>query len=1460
MTVPLQVPGGIDQLSWEVLEPEGPSSSGEADQVDRLFQQDRERPADLGSDPPSRWVLLASSPDRHVLFFSVSSLCADRESLKTIVSEVASCVSQGSIAGLSEAPLQYADFSAWYNQLVLEDDEEATEGRAFWANLDLSALSTLVLPTEIGGASSEPDFASLPLELAAALRAALTQLTGTRGVPRSELFFAAWQVLVWRLTGRSDLIVSRVCSGRSVEDLEGAVGLYARCLPVARRWEATLSFGELLARNAKTMEDAAEWEEYGIWDAAKTAGAATAMPVLFDDGDWGPELSTGGVSWSILRQSVITEPFKWRLSMAGTGDRWSVSLDYDKTRFEAADVQLVGDRLLEVLAQVASDPDIPIGQLEVVSPAEREAVAAFNDTSRGGPVAGTIVDRFEEAARRFAGRTAVVFEEASIAYGELEARSDKLARHLVALGVSTDVRVALLTERSLDMIVGMLGILKAGGAYVPLDPALPRRRLQWMVEDARPAALLTQEDFSPLVEVNGILTLLLDGDWSEGDDGDTLAPVNRSVPQGTAYVIFTSGSTGRPKGVVVEHRQLLNYTTGILEVLASRADWSFATVTTVAADLGNTAIFPALASGGCLHVLSQDRVGDPEAMAEYFARHPIDVLKIVPSHLAALLLTADPARVLPRRTLVLGGEALSWRLAREVRSASQDLAVVNHYGPTETTVGILVNRLERDGLETGKPATVPIGRPLSHCRAYLADSGLRAVAFDVVGEIFLAGDNVTRGYLGLPARTSETFVPDPFSQRPGGRLYRTGDLGRLSPEGQVEFVGRRDHQVKIRGFRIELGEIERNLLEHPAVREAVLLARQDDANEKHLVAYLVARPSPEVQELRAFLRERVPDYMVPAAFVVLGSLPLGANGKVDRQALPAPENAGRSSGAAYVAPRTAAEKVLAEVWKQVLAVDTLGIHDNFFEMGGDSILVIQVVARASRQGVRLSPRQFFEHQTIAELAPHAEHEAASTAEQGTLAGESPLLPIQSWFFEQDFPSAWHWNQAMLLEVGERLDVERLRAALLRVLEHHDALRMSFERTASGWRQVYGASPAAAPLRVVDLSGLAGDERHQRIEAVAGEAQRSFDLSAGPLFSAVYFDLGDHGPPDRLFVAAHHLVMDGVSWRILLEDLSTLCRQLASGESPELPPKTTSLRQWAARLQEHANSGMTEDETAWWRRAPPVAEVPADEPGGDNTLASRDFVSVALDEEETRTLLQVAPAAYRTQVNDILLTALVKTFGRLTGRAALWLELEGHGREDLFDDVDLSRTVGWFTTHYPVFLDVEEAGADLGASLKAVKEQLRRIPARGLGHGLLRYMADDEVAAVLRAQPHPQVGFNYMGQTGSLFPEDSLFSPAAEPYGATMSPDSKRRSLIDVASGVTRDRFRASWRYSRNIHRRETIERLAEGFLGALRALLEHCSSTEAGGVTPSDFSLVSLSQDQLNRLVAKVGSATGKRW
>jgi amino acid adenylation domain-containing protein/non-ribosomal peptide synthase protein (TIGR01720 family) len=936
---------------------------------------------------------------------------------------------------------------------------------------------------------------------------------------------------------------------------------------------------------------------------------------------------------------------------------------------------------------------------------------------------------------------------------------------------------------------------------------------------------------------------------------------HKVTPDNLAYVIYTSGSTGRPKGIMITHRAICNhmfwmqmdFPLGVEDSVLQKTPFTF--------DASVWEYFAPLLVGARLIIARPAEHQDSTYLVRTIVRYNVTTLKLVPAMLQMLLEKQDLATCTCLRHVFCGGEVLPAELQESFFGCMTSASLHNLYGPTETAIDTTVWTCKRGS----DRRTVPIGRPIANAEAYILDGHLQPVPIGVPGELHIGGTGLARGYLNHPELTATQFIAHPFSAAPSARLYKTGDLARYLPDGNIEYLGRIDFQMKIRGFRIEPGEIEAVIGQHPAVRETVVTAREDVAGAKRLVAYAVAthQRGLTINELRRFLKEKLPEYMVPPLFVLIDALPRMPNGKVDRNGLPAPDTSRRELQEAFVAPRTPGEDVLSAIWSDILRVERVGTHDNFFALGGDSIQSIQIVARANQAGLRFTPRQLFEHPTIAELAAVVNTAPTVLIDQGPVLGPVPLTPIQRRFFEQNPIEPHQYSQVMLLDVHQALDSTLLEQAIQHLLVHHDALRMRYIRTQSGWQQINTGIGATVPVRDMDLSMLPDMEQRSVIAATVARMQTSLTLTRGPLIQVAHIDLGPH-QSSRLLLVIHHLVVDGVSWRILLEDLHTLYQSLSGDQIVQLPAKTASYQQWAQGLTLYARSEELRQERDYWlgESWARVDRLPVDFPmkRGAHEEQSAAGVLTALDTRDTRALLQEVPYAYHTQINDVLLTALAQTFAEWTGGHRLLVNLEGHGREEILPGTDFSRTVGWFTTLFPVVLDL--AGTEgPGQALVAIKEQLRKVPRRGIGYGVLYYLSDDsEVRARLRALPQAELSFNYLGQFDAVLPEASPFVLTRQGSIPALSVQADTRShLLNVDAIVREGQLHLQWSYSKHLYRDATIARLARNYIDNLLSLIAHCRSVETGNYTPSDFPKARVSQQELGKIIAKFNLVGGEQ-
>ncbi|EMG4292580.1 TPA: non-ribosomal peptide synthase/polyketide synthase [Pseudomonas aeruginosa] len=1431
-----------------------------------LVETEAHRPFDLQRGPLLRVLLLPLATDECVLVLTLHHIIADGWSMQVLVDElirVYAALRHDEPPALAELPIQYADFAAWQRQWM--DGGERERQLGYWVSRLGGEQPLLELPSDRPRPQQQSHRGRrigipLPAELAEALRRLAQAEQGTLFM----LLLASFQALLHRYSGQNDIRVGVPIANRNREETEGLIGFFVNTQVLRAELDGQLPFRELLRQVRRAVVEAQGHQDLPfeqLVDALQPERSLSHAPlfqVMYnhqrDDHRGSRFASLGELEVEDLAWDVQTAQFDLTLDTYESSNGLLAELTYATDLFDASSAERIAGHWLNLLRSIVARPEARIAELKLLDEAEARAdLLQWNPHPQDFPPASCLHRLIERQAAERPRATAVVYGERALDYGELNLRANRLAHRLIELGVGPDVLVGLAAERSLEMIVGLLAILKAGGAYVPLDPRYPSDRLGYMIEDSGIRLLLTQRaarERLPLGE--GLPCLLLDAEheWAGYPESDPQSAVG---VDNLAYVIYTSGSTGKPKGTLLPHGNVLRLFDATRHWFGFSADDAWSLFHSYAFDFSVWEIFGALLHGGRLVIVPYETSRSPEDFLRLLCRERVTVLNQTPSAFKQLMQVACAGQEVPPlalRHVVFGGEALEVQALRPWFERFGDRAprLVNMYGITETTVHVTYRPLSLADLDGG--AASPIGEPIPDLSWYLLDAGLNPVPRGCIGELYVGGAGLARGYLNRPELSCTRFVADPFSTT-GGRLYRTGDLARYRCDGVVEYVGRIDHQVKIRGFRIELGEIEARLLAQPGVAEAVVLPHEGPGATQ-LVGYVVTQAAPSDpaalrDTLRQALKASLPEHMVPAHLLFLERLPLTANGKLDRRALPAPDASRLQRD--YTAPRSELEQRLAAIWADVLKLGRVGLDDNFFELGGDSIISIQVVSRARQAGIRLAPRDLFLHQTIRGLAGVAvEGRGLACAEQGPISGSTPLLPIQQMFFELDIPRRQHWNQSVLLEPGQALDGTLLETALQALLAHHDALRLGFRLEDGTWRAEHRRAVEAGEVLLWQQSVADG----QALEALAEQVQRSLDLGSGPLLRALLATLGDGS--QRLLLVIHHLVVDGVSWRILLEDLQTAYRQLQAGQAVALPAKTSAFKAWAERLQAHARDGGLEGERGYWlaQLEGVSTELPCDDREGAQSVRHVRSARTELTEEATRRLLQEAPAAYRTQVNDLLLTALARVIGRWTGQADTLIQLEGHGREELFEDIDLTRTVGWFTSLFPLRLSPV---AELGASIKRIKEQLRAIPHKGLGFGALRYLGSAEDRAALAALPSPRITFNYLGQFDGSFSADSsaLFRPSADAAGSERDSDAPLDNWLSLNGQVYAGRLGIDWSFSAARFSEASILRLADAYRDELLALIEHCCAADVEGVTPSDFPLAGLDQRQLDALPLAAG-------
>ena len=1387
------------------------------------------RPFDLQQGPLLRVSLLGLGEEEHVLVLVQHHIVSDGWSMGVMVQELMqlyAAYSQGQDCTLAPLPIQYADYAVWQRRWM-EAGEKARQ-LDYWRELLSGTQPVLELPLDYSRPAQQSFLgARQDIALEPALVAGLKALAQREGVTLFMLLLAAFQAFLYRYSGQSDIRVGVPIANRNRVETESLIGFFVNTQVLKADLDGQMTFAQLLQHTKRRALEAQAHQDLPfeqLVEALQPERSLSHNPlfqVMFNHQakTQAAEQQLPGLRVAGLELETQSAQFDLSLDTQETGDGLWASLTYATDLFGAATAARMLGHWLNLLRAAVANPALALQDLAMLDTTERQQlIYQWNATERAYPQGQWVHQLIEAQVLKQPDAAALRFGDVALSYAELNRRANRLAHRLIEAGVGPDALVGLAVERSIEMVVGLLAVLKAGGAYVPLDPEYPRERLAYMLEDSGVKLLLTQAHLLEQLPIPpGLETLVL------GESGfDSYSDANPDIVldgENLAYVIYTSGSTGQPKGAGNRHSALLNRLQWMQEAYGLGVNDSVLQKTPFSFDVSVWEFFWPLMTGARLVVAAPGDHRDPARLVSLITAEQITTLHFVPSMLQAFLQDPAVSTCHSVQRIVCSGEALPMDAQQQVLAKLPHAGLYNLYGPTEAAIDVT----HWTCVDEGRDA-VPIGRPIANLGCYILDSHFEPVPIGVLGELYLGGVGLARGYHRRPALTAERFIAHPFVS--GERLYRSGDLARYRADGVIEYAGRADHQVKLRGLRIELGEIEARLLAHDYVREAAVLA----LDGKYLVGYLVLQHAADDWRdvLGVHLGETLPDYMVPAQWMLLEQMPLSPNGKLDRKALPAPEVTQQ-----YEAPQSALEQQIAAIWGDVLGIEHVGLNDNFFERGGDSIISIQVVSRARAAGIHFTAKALFQHQTVRSLARVAQLQTARMIDQGSVQGETPLLPFQQLFFEMQLPDSHHWNQSFLLTPREALQGERLEAALQGLIAHHDVLRLNFSQHPEGWKAEHAAAgtPVLWQATVADASELT---------ALCEKAQRSLDLQQGPLLRAVLIELADGS--QRLLLVMHHLVVDGVSWRVFLEDLQALYRE------QKMPAKTSSFKAWAERLQAHARSAAMASEQAFWLQQLQGAatDLPCRDPQGARPGRLAQTVVSQLDAERTRQLLQQAPTAYRTQINDLLLTALARVICQWTGHASSLIQLEGHGREDLFDDIDLTRTLGWFTSLFPVRLTPD---ASLAVSIKQIKEQLRSVPHKGLGFGALRYLGDEATREAFSALPTPRITFNYLGQVdGSFDQPDTLFAPAAESAGAEQSPDAPLGNWLTLNGQVYGGELQLGWTFSPLMFDPAVIETLSAAYTRELNALIEHCCTPGNGGVTASDFPLSRLNQSQLESL------------
>ncbi|MGG0792541.1 amino acid adenylation domain-containing protein [Brevibacillus laterosporus] len=1401
----------------------------------------------LSRAPLLRAALLRIAPDRNILVFDMHHIISDGVSMNVLIEEFVKLYEGEELPPLR---IQYKDYAVWQQDWLQSTQYRAQE--RYWLEKLSGELPVLELPTDYPRPATQSFHGDqVTFTLDAKITQGLYQMARDQESTLYMVLLAAYSAFLNKYSGQNEIVIGSPVAGRPHADLERVMGMFVntvalRCFPDAEK-----TFKMYLQEVKQTALKAYENADYPFEEIVEKLNVARDLSrnpvfdtlfVLHNANQ--AELNIQGLQFKPYQNDYSMAKFDLTLSGVEAGETIECSMEYATALYKRQTVERMAKHFQQFIGVIVKNPEAKLSSVEVITPEEKtQILEVWGATAADYPREKTIHELFEEQVERTPERVAVIGEGGQLTYRELNEQANKLARTLRSEGVHADKPVGIMVERSLELIVGIFGILKAGGAYVPIDPEYPKERIRFMLQDSGANLLLGQEHLRERASFAGKFIDLNDvGSYSE--DGSNLELINGAKDM--AYVIYTSGTTGQPKGVMIEHSSVINRLLWMQKKYPITENDTILQKTTITFDVSVWELFWWALVGARVCLLPVGGEKNPAVIVNTLKEQSITTLHFVPSMLQAFLeyiqqrtYEEEKDKLASLRRVFTSGEAL---LASQVAQFHRFIVpvskaqIINLYGPTEATVDVTYFDCQEGEAYTN----IPIGKPIDNTQLYIVNSKNQPQPIGVAGELCIAGVGLARGYLNRPELTAEKFVHNPFL--PGERMYRTGDLARWLSDGNIEYLGRIDHQVKIRGYRIELGEVEAQLLKTGYVREAVAVAREDGSEQKALCAYFVADQKLTVSELREALSQELPGYMIPSYCVQVERMPLAMNGKLDRKALPAPSH-NLQTGTAYVAPRTEVERALVLIWQSVLGVKAIGLLDNYFDLGGDSIKALQISSRLYQEGYRLELKDLFKYPTVAKLSPYVQF-VNRMADQREVKGEARLTPIQSWFFEQKFADAHHFNQSVMLYRKEGFDENSLRRVMQKITEHHDALRMVFCQNDSGRYTAWNRGIDEGELFSFEAVNLREETEYaQLIEAKANEIQSSINMKEGPLMKLGLFQCAEG---DHLLIVIHHLVVDGVSWRILFEDIATGYEQARNGADIRFPKKTDSFRLWAEQLASYATNQASENERAYWQYIAQIENkpLPRDYKHDDVRIRDNETVTVQWDRDETKQLVKQAHWAYNTEMNDLLLTALGRALHAWAGLDQVIVNLEGHGRESIIKNMDIARTVGWFTSQYPVVLEMKPE-QNLPYLIKRVKEGLRHIPQKGIGYGIIRYLSDHQGNSY---NIEPQISFNYLGQFDQDLQNNAM---QISPYsvGDTISKNTARPYVLDLNGMIAGEELSLTISYSSKEYRRETIERLAGLLRESLREVIAHCVTKEQKELTPSDVLLKGLTVEELEQLI-----------
>ncbi len=1343
--------------------------------------------------------------------------------------------------GISEAELEQrveeqrrrtADYGEYINWLEIQDKER---GLAYWKGLLADYEETAEIRPMGKPEPCKEQVAQAVKYISQDISDKLVQVAAENHVTINNVVEAAWGIVLQIYNNSRDVVFGKVVSGRNAElkGIEKMVGLFINTVPFRVKCDETTRISQLLQELGQQGTEGSSYDYCSLAEIqSQTNHKSELIKTLYVFENYyvdeenlkkfkeGPMIT--------LESSREQTNYPLSLLVSRKEERLICKMLYNPGEFPAFEVNGILERLETVLQQIAAAPEQRVSDLELISEPEKKLILdTFHQGNYEYPYEKTVVELFEEQAERTPDRIAVCFEKEQLTYEELNQKANQLAGKLRESGVKPNDFVALLTERSIELVVAIYAVIKAGGAYVPIDPAYPAERIQYILQDCAAKALLVYGvDTGVLDERNNknvnekdaekkMRISLIDMEDTSLFEGASVNPDRVNKSSDLIYCIYTSGTTGKPKGVMLEHRNVVR----LLITKPSLYDFKETDVWLMfhsyCFDFSVWEMYGATLFGGKLIVLPKKTAQDSYAVMEVLREAKVTVLNQIPSAFYNMMELDIPHNELSLRYLIFGGEALSTGRLKRWHQRHPEVRIINMYGITETTVHVTYKELGGKEIEQG---VSNIGTAIPTLSVYILKEN-KLCGIGIPGEICVAGPGLARGYLNEPELTTQKFIANPWGS---GKLYRSGDLAKWLPNGDLEYLGRIDEQVKVRGFRIELGEIENALVGIDKIKSAAVIVRKEEGQEAAIHAYFQAEEKLRISGIREQLSKILPEYMLPAFLMQLDNLPITENGKLDRKALPRIK---AKSEKLYIAPRNETEVKIAKVFEEILRTDRVGVSDSFFELGGDSIKAIRIVSKLREAGYEVSVRDVMKKYTVETLAEIAVSAAPEKKVQKEVTGSVITTPIMETFEAWELKKPQHFNQSVML-YADTWGREKIDKVLTALVVHHDILRAVY-------RNKTLVIPSIAESRKYELIVFDFKEEvniEVRIDAECTRLQSSIDLESGPLMKTALF-LTAAG--NYLLLCLHHLVVDTVSWQILTEDFYTALEQAGRGNEIKLPAKTASYQEWAAALAEYRNLKYLQSEKDYWRKiTEDIAFGLIREDGAWGETGYSD-INLDFDKKETEDLLYRAGKAFHTEINDLLLCALGRAVNSVTGQKRVAVGLEGHGREEIHKNIAIDRTVGWFTSIYPIILDYREK---LNDCIITTKEMLRKVPNHGMGYGLLKKELKGMDASLY---------FNYLGELDSQEKKHSLVQYS---QGVSVAKENRMPGTINLNGFIRTGRLYFVLTYDRSKYQAQTMQKLAEAYKTGLKEIIQYCSSQDKSVRTAADFDAVDLSLEDFGMI------------